>query len=234
MNITEKDSASHARDLTRRIAEADRSRHASLELAAAQLEATRESLRVERIRLVHRYGPAHARVAQIDARISAAADERRDTAAELQRSSLEAPRAAASVATLHGRIVDPNELGIQGATVRARRSDGAEAGRVETNDVGHFVLSFPQDKRATGTVDILLDVLLSSRRVAHHDTAPRQLQPGSVEYTEIEIAGGGKGGDRQPPGGQDEPPPGSRSTTLPRPTARRARSGPFSDKKGST
>jgi hypothetical protein len=66
MAITEKDVAAQAKDVARRIGDVEQSRPAGLAIAAWLNDARLDALRTEHIRLAHKYGAEHARVAQHD------------------------------------------------------------------------------------------------------------------------------------------------------------------------
>jgi len=238
MVITEKDTAAQAKDMAGRIVEAEKGRHAGLQLALPQLAAKVESLRLERIRLAYKYGADHLRVKELDVRLAAAVDDYRDAAGEHQRSSIQQPRPGEGLATLHGRVIDGNQLGVQGLTVRARLAEGStEIGKTGTNEAGHFVFTFRQENKDVPHVAVLIEVLSSNCRVAYRDSWPRQIPFGSIEYVEIDIGSAEKPGrPPTPPGRPDEPsapsapidtapeparPPGPARPSPPRPSTPR-------------
>lgn len=208
MVITEKDTAAQAKDMAGRIVEAEKGRNAGLQLALPQLAAKAESLRLERIRLAHKYGADHVRVKELDVRLAAAANDYRDAAGEHQRSSIQPPRPGEALATLHGRVIDANQLGVQGLTVRARLAEGStEIGKTGTNEAGHFVFTFRQENKEVPQLAVLLEVLSSNCRVAYRDSTPRQIPFGSIEYAEIDVGSAEKPGQRPTTPGHPEEPP---------------------------
>ena len=222
MAITEKDVAAQAKDVARRIGDAEQSRPAGLAIAAWLNDARLDALRTEHIRLAHKYGAEHARVARIRARINALSDAQRELAGELQRSTIKSPRPAEGVAAIHGRVVDANHLGLPALTVRARLAEeSTEASKSATDDAGHFALLIRQQKPENEQVSVLLEVLSGNNRVMFRDAEPRQLMFAEVAYTEIEIADRGNPRTPTPP---PDSPPKSTVETIPSPRPRAARS----------
>ena len=188
MAMTEKDAAAHARDLARRIGDAEKSRSAGLEIAAQFNEGKLESLRLEHLRLTHKYGADHARVAEIAMRITVITEAQRELASDLQRSAIRAPRADRDAAAFHGRIVDAHGLGVAGLTVRARHAEEATVLAKEvTDDRGHFVLTIREQKAEQPEVPVVLEVLSGNHRIVHRDPEPHSIAAGSVTYTEIKL-----------------------------------------------
>jgi hypothetical protein len=216
MNITTKDTTATAQELADRIAGADTNRQAALTLAIAHIDAVVEALRLERIRVAYRFGEDHARVAQIDARMQLASDDRQLVTVEAQRSSITAPGANSSVATLYGRVIDSSQLGVQGLTVRARSADtGAEIGKTGTNEVGHFELTLRPARSAVATIAVMVEVLSSNCKVAYRDSTARPLKVGEVTYAEIEMMSADKGSERPPSSGGGKPPAPTRGKSGP-------------------
>jgi hypothetical protein len=188
MAMTEKDTAAHAKDVAQRITEAEKSRPAGLEIAARAHEATLDALRFERLRLTHKYGANHVRVARIAARIDATAERQREVAAERQRATIPSPQADRGAAVIHGRVIDGQQLGLAGLSVRPRSTgDAKETYKDATDDVGHFAVTVQPAKPEDQEVYVILEVVSGNNRVVYRDSEPRALAVGSVFYTEIVI-----------------------------------------------
>ena len=223
MAITEKDIEAQAKDMARRISEAERGRPAGLAFAAGITDARLAALQMERQRLAHKYGPEHARVQGVAARISAVASAQQEFAAEIQRSTIRGPRPSPQAAAMHGRVIDQNHAGLPGLTVRARLAEEAtEIAKAGTDDTGHFVLMVRQQKPEDTAVSVILEVLAGNNRVMYRETDPRELRFGSVAYVEIEP---GERSPRTTASPSTEPPPAPDAappSAPPRPRAARA------------
>ncbi|HEX6324500.1 MAG TPA: hypothetical protein VFZ36_12295, partial [Vicinamibacterales bacterium] len=106
--------------------------------AQAAATAQADTLRLERARLVTKYGADAPQVALADARLAAQTGVLTRVRADIERAETPRPEIDGNAASIYGRVVDDKDAGLTGYTVAARDARGAVVGRAVSGDGGAF------------------------------------------------------------------------------------------------
>jgi len=165
------------------------------------LEKTREiqsiknrQLKLEKERLIKKYGEDHPRVKKISSRLEYNKEMFKALDAEIENTKIETPDFTPNSWMVHGKVIYENGNGIQNLTVSLFDGNDnwiRELGYSCTDDRGYFSIIYSPEEsknRLSDDKELFLVVKDKENKVLHKEEEPLSVMIGQVDYREIIIS----------------------------------------------